>query len=103
MLKLSPTLLTSLLAVVTAVQIAPPAGSATVPTEQSSNIFVLGGAPLPISVEALAGDRNVLDKEQQYLASIGIYIDKSDAKPRSKTIDCRDRQGCAHPDSDAGF
>ncbi|WP_373538543.1 hypothetical protein [Chamaesiphon sp.] len=65
MSKLTPTVLLSLLTVITATQFGSSAQAAT-------EIFVLGGEALPNSTEISAGDKNVTAKENQYLAAIGV-------------------------------
>ena len=100
MSKLSLGLFTSILGIVAATQVVPSSQAATVPTIQESSIFVLGGAPLPITDALLKGDQNVVVKEQQYLASLGIIQDKAEARASfSKTINV----AVGYTDVDAPF
>ena len=79
MSKLKPTVLLSLLTVITATQFGLSAQAAT-------EIFVLGGEALPSSTEISQGDRNVVEKENQYLASIGIGLGTDiSARPRTSS------------------
>ena len=77
MSKLKPTVLVSLLTIITATQFGSSAQAAT-------EIFVLGGEALPSSTEISQGDKNVAAKENQYLASIGIELG-TEASERPRT------------------
>ncbi len=77
MSKLTPTVLVSLLTIVTATQFASSAQAAT-------EIFVLGGEALPSSTAISQGDKNVVAKENQYLAAMGIELG-TDASERPRT------------------
>ncbi|WP_373545562.1 hypothetical protein [Chamaesiphon sp.] len=74
MSKFTPAILLGLLTVITSTQFNNPAQAATEVAPKNSNIFILGGQSLPDSAEILKGDLNVVEKENQYLASIGIEL-----------------------------
>jgi hypothetical protein len=86
MSKLNPTVLIGLLTVITSTQFVSSAQAATEVISNSGNIFVLGGEALPNSIEISQGDLNVADKEQKYLASIGIDLGSEPSeRPRTSS------------------
>jgi hypothetical protein len=84
MSKLNPTVLIGLLTVITSTQFTSSAQAATEVVTANNHIFVLGGEALPNSKEIAQGDKTVANKEQQYLASIGIELG-SEASERPRT------------------
>jgi hypothetical protein len=103
MFKSPSVLLTSLLSAVIFTQVMEEAQAKTVPSHSHSGIFVLGGADLPFSPQAEAGDRKVFDLEQKYFESFGIdsSLDAKRKAPRTVTVrkNCRDT-GCSDVDTE---
>jgi hypothetical protein len=86
MLRSPSVLLTSLLTAMVFVQFIQDAKAKTVPTNQNSNIFVLNGADLPFSPQSEEGEQKVFDREQQYMASMGIDLSLEAKKKVPRTI-----------------